>query len=312
MDALNGSAAATPINTQRQRIFEECCDMAEQPPGLFTLTVPTGGGKTRASLAFALRHMQRHDLRQIVYVLPYTSIIEQNAKVFRGILGAVNVLEHHSNFDPRSEGEVDDTARELGTIVAENWDIPVTVTTNVQFFESLFSNKRSRCRKIHRLAQSVIILDEAQMLPTPYLRPCLAAIKELVLHYGATVMLCTATQPRIAGLISGSVAATEIMSSPSTLYEQFRRVRTTNIGPQSDRSLVLRLSRHSQVLCIVNRKAHASHLFDALAARCHARQRRGSRKFRRREWRRKCRRKVVFHLTANMCPVHRRRVLSLI
>lgn len=312
MDALTGSAAATPINVLRQRIFEECLDVAEQPPGLFTLTVPTGGGKTRASLAFALRHMQRHDLRQVVYVLPYTSIIEQNAKVFRGILGAGNVLEHHSNFDPRSEGEVDDSARELSTIVAENWDIPVTVTTNVQFFESLFSNKRSRCRKIHRLARSVIILDEAQMLPTPFLRPCLEAVLELVRHYDATVVLCTATQPKIAGLISGSVGATEIMSSPSTLYEQFRRVQTTNLGPLADDSLILRLSRHPQVLCVVNRKAHASRLFDALEARCHARLRRRSGKFRRRGWRVKAGREVVFHLTANMCPVHRRRVLTVI
>ena len=312
MDALTGSAAPTPINSLRQRIFEECLKMAERPPGLFTLTVPTGGGKTRASLAFALRHMQRYNLRQIVYVLPYTSIIEQNAKVFRGILGAGNVLEHHSNFDPRTEGEVDDSARDLNMIVAENWDIPVTVTTNVQFFESLFSNKRSRCRKIHRLARSVIILDEAQMLPTPFLRPCVEAIVELVRHYGATVVFCTATQPRIAGLIRGPVAATEIMSSPSRLYEQFRRVRTTNLGSLSDGPLVHRLSRHPQVLCIVNRKAHASLLVDALAARCHARQRRRSRKFRRRGWRTKSRRTVVFHLTANMCPVHRRRVLALI
>ncbi len=312
MDALTGSAATTPINTLRQRIFEECCDMAERPPALFTLTVPTGGGKTRASLAFALRHMQRHDLRQIVYVLPYTSIIEQNAKVFRGILGAGNVLEHHSNFDPQSEGEVDDSARELSTIVAENWDIPVTVTTNVQFFESLFSNRRSRCRKIHRLARSVIILDEAQMLPTPFLRPCLEAVVELVRHYDATVVLCTATQPRIAGLMSGSVPSTEIMSSPEALYEQFRRVRTTDLGSITDGSLVLRLSRHPQVLCVVNRKAHASHLFDALTARCHARRRGRSRTFRRRGWRAKAGREVVFHLTANMCPIHRRRVLAII
>lgn len=312
MDALTGSAAPTPINALRRQIYEECRDMAEQPPGLYTLTVPTGGGKTRASLAFALRHMQRHDLRQVVYVLPYTSIIEQNAKVFRGILGARNVLEHHSNFDPRSEGEVDDSARELSTIVAENWDVPVTVTTNVQFFESLFSNKRSRCRKIHRLARSVVVLDEAQMLPTPFLRPCLEAVMELVRHYDATVVLCTATQPKVAGLISGSVAATEIMSSPSTLYEQFRRVRTTNLGPLADDSLILRLSRHPQALCVVNTKAHASHLFDALAERCHAGQRGRSRKFRRRGWRAKAGREVVYHLTANMCPVHRRRVLAVI
>lgn len=288
VESLTGSAAATPINLLRRRILDECLESAGRPPGFFSLTVPTGGGKTLSSMAFALRHMERHGLRQVVYVLPYTSIIEQNARVLREILGARNVLEHHSNFDPRSEREVDDSARELSTIVAENWDIPVTVTTNVQFFESLYASRRSRCRKLHRLSRSVIVLDEAQMLPTPFLRPCLEAVAELVRHYGSTVVLCTATQPRIAGQIPGLPAPTEIVDAPEMLYEEFRRVRTHHLGPLDDVALSTRLAETPRVLCVVNRKAHARRLFELVGAR------RGD----------------LFHLSANMCPVHRRRVLD--
>ena len=288
VEDLAGSAAATPINLLRRQILDECLESAERPPGLFSLTVPTGGGKTLSSMAFAIRHMERHGLRQVVYVLPYTSIIEQNARVMREIFGARNVLEHHSNFDPRSEGEVDDSARELSTLVAENWDVPITVTTNVQFFESLYSNRRSRCRKLHRLSRSVIVLDEAQMLPTPFLRPCLEAVAELVRHFGSTVVFCTATQPRIAGRIAGLPATTEIVSAPETLYDEFRRVRALHLGPLDDGTLSARLAETPRVLCVVNRKAHARRLFELVGAR------RGD----------------VFHLSANMCPVHRRRVLD--
>ena len=309
-ERLTASAAKTPINTLRQRIFSECLEMAERPPGLFTLTVPTGGGKTLSSMAFALRHMQRHDLRRVVYVLPYTSIIEQNAKVLRDILGARNVLEHHSNFDPESDPEIDDSARNLGALVAENWDVPVVVTTNVQFFESLFSNRRSRCRKIHSLARSVIVLDEAQMLPTPFLKPCLDAITDLVAHYGATVVLCTATQPRVAGLMGRSLPATEMMSAPEELYDQFRRVRTEYLGALDDELLLSRLARHSRVLCILNRKVHARSLYEALNERRGRRRWRTARIPRRRGWRARTGREVVFHLTASMCPAHRRTVLG--
>ncbi|HIH03827.1 MAG TPA: CRISPR-associated endonuclease Cas3'' [Methanoregulaceae archaeon] len=309
-ERLTALAAKTPINTLRQGIFAECLEMAEQPPGLFTLTVPTGGGKTLSSMAFALRHMQRHDLRQVVYVLPYTSIIEQNARVLRDIFGARNVLEHHSNFDPESDPEIDDSARSLSALVTENWDIPVVVTTNVQFFESLFSNRRSRCRKIHNLARSVIVLDEAQMLPTPFLKPCLDAVSELVTHYGATVVLCTATQPRVAGLMGGSLTPKEIVSAPGELYELFRRVIAIPLGAVGDDLLVSRLARHPQVLCILNRKAHARSLYEALNERRGRRRWRTVRIPRRRGWRARAGREAVFHLTANMCPVHRRKILS--
>lgn len=145
-----------------------------QPRGIYTLTVPTGGGKTVASLAFALRHAKEHGMQRVVYVIPYTSIIDQNAAVFRDILGEQNVLEHHSGvqFDLEDGAPPEQVRRALA---AENWDVPVVVTTAVQLFESMYANRSSKCRKLHNLANSVVIFDEAQMLPLAHLRPCVAA-----------------------------------------------------------------------------------------------------------------------------------------
>jgi CRISPR-associated endonuclease/helicase Cas3 len=165
------------INRQRTNTLKTCIDKAATKPGLFTLTVPTGGGKTFASMAFALNHAVLHGLKRVIYVIPYTSIIEQNAVEFKKCLGNDNVLEHHSNFDwgqqdNRTEAEFydakTDSALEKLRLAAENWDIPIVVTTNVQFFESVYSNRSSRCRKLHNIARSVIIFDEAQMLPGIY------------------------------------------------------------------------------------------------------------------------------------------------
>ncbi|WP_292364528.1 CRISPR-associated helicase Cas3' [Methanoculleus sp. UBA208] len=288
MAALLSDADETPINRQRREIYEQCREKAALPPQMFTLTVPTGGGKTLSSMAFALDHLKQHDLQRIFYVIPYTSIIEQNAATFREIFGSRNVLEHHSNFDPKAvTGDDVDTVKRLLELSAENWDMPITVTTNVQFFESLFSNKRSRCRKIHNLARSVIILDEAQMLPTDYLKPCLQALSELVRNYGSTVVICTATQPKLSDLLDESVSPVEIMRSPAELYETFRRVRVNDLGSLSDEELTARLKKHCQVLCIVNTRAHAQHLHAALSehGRC-------------------------YHLSARMCPAHRRKQLE--
>jgi len=171
MEAKLAGAEKSTINTMRKEIFEQCVEKAALPAHMFTLTVPTGGGKTLASMAFALEHLKKNGLQRIFYVIPYTSIIEQNAAIFRGIFGSRNVLEHHSNFDPKfRDFENFPSGEESLSLSTENWDMPVVVTTNVQFFESLFSNKRSRCRKLHSLVKSVIILDEAQMLPTDYLK----------------------------------------------------------------------------------------------------------------------------------------------
>ena len=185
------------LNRQRCEILSACRERGRrEAQGLFTLTVPTGGGKTVASLAFALEHAVAAGMQRIIYVVPYTSIIEQTADVFREILGADQVLEHHSGVLYETGDHA--TAESISMAQAtENWDIPVVVTTAVQFFESLYSNRPAACRKLHHLAKSVIVMDEAQMLPVDHLRPCVHAISELAAHYGASVVLCTATQPAL-------------------------------------------------------------------------------------------------------------------
>jgi len=288
MQKINSGAEDSLINRERKNIFEQCVQAGSFPPGIFSLTVPTGGGKTLSSMAFALEHVKKNNLKRIFYVIPYTSIIEQNADVFRDIFGWQNVLEHHCNFDPATVDTGDlDTGKESLRLATENWDMPIVVTTNVQFFDSLFSNKRSRCRKLHNLAKSVIILDEAQMLPTGYLLPCLAALSELVRNFGATVVICTATQPRLGDLLNERVRPREIMQSPDQLYETFQRVKVTNLGPLSDAELSARLTGHRQVLCIVNTRNHAKALYDAIRndGNC-------------------------YHLSARMCPVHRRKKIA--
>jgi len=288
MREKNSGAEDSPINRERKKILSQCVKAGGLPQGIFSLTVPTGGGKTLSSMAFALEHLKQHNLNRIFYVIPYTSIIEQNAKVFRDIFGSRNVLEHHSNFDPAMvKSETGDPVSESLILATENWDMPVVVTTNVQFFESLFSNKRSRCRKLHNLAKSVIILDEAQMLPTGYLLPCLAALSELVRNYGTTVVICTATQPKLGDLLDKNIRPIEIMDAPDTLYESFKRVRVTDLKSLNDAELSARLKELRQVLCIVNTRNHAKKLYDALknSGNC-------------------------YHLSARMCPVHRRKKIG--
>lgn len=275
----------TPVNRQRALVRQACLNAAEEEPGVFSLTVPTGGGKTLSSLAFALRHAVRHGLRRIIYVIPLTSIIEQNADVFREALSSVSdkmgrdaVLEHHSNLDPEKE-----TA--INRLAAENWDAPLIVTTSVQFYESLFANKTSRCRKLHRLTRSVIILDEAQTLPVDYLKPCLRALQELTTNYGASIVICTATQPAIEkreGFEIGLQKPFEIMQNPVELYDQLQRVHVEDIGNQNDEELCRRMQAELQVLCIVNTRLHAKKLFETIGPD-----------------------NGHFHLSGNMCPAHR-------
>ncbi|MCX6701371.1 MAG: CRISPR-associated helicase Cas3' [Methanomicrobiales archaeon] len=276
------------INRYRKEIYEQCEETAAMSPQMFTLTVPTGGGKTLSSMAFALEHLKKNGLERIFYVIPYTSIIEQNAAIFRDIFGSHNVLEHHSNFDPKT---IDlgnfESGEESLRLSTENWDMPIVVTTNIQFFESLFSNKRSRCRKLHNLAKSVIILDEAQMLPTGYLKPCLAALSELVRDYGSTVVICTATQPKLGELLDKDIIPREITRSPKELYEAFRRVHVSRLGDLNDADLSTRLKEQHQVLCIVNTRKHAKKLYDSLSGLGNC-----------------------YHLSARMCPVHRRKQLA--
>ncbi len=275
---------ASEINQKRTQILQQCIQKAEQDRNLFTLTVPTGGGKTFASLAFALKHARRNKMDRIIYVIPYTSIIEQNAAEFKKVLGDVNVLEHHSNFDFSQLNDEEVGLRQK--LASENWDVPVVVTTNVQFFESLFASRVSRCRKLHNIANSVIIFDEAQMLPVDYLRPCVYAIAELVKNYRCTAVLCSATQPALQKVFPKGMASAEIVDGTNQLYEFFKRTEIVKRGGLTNEMLAEEINALNAVLCIVNTKKHAKDLFKLLKG------------------------EGDFHLSALMCPRHRSKVIS--
>lgn len=292
---LEGLAASdTEVNRQRGHVLDACHNAASRSPGFFTLTVPTGGGKTLSSLSFALEHAGRHGLSRVVYVVPFTSIIEQNAAVFRSVMRPLveaglpdPVLEHHSNLDPDIE-----TVR--SRLETENWDAPLVVTTAVQFYESLFANRTSRCRKLHRLAGAVVILDEAQSLPVDLLHPCLRALQELTDGYGTTVVLCTATQPAVARRDGFDIGLDlrperEIVPDPTFLFTALRRVETDVAGRLTDEQLVDHLAAAEQVLCIVNTRHHARRLWEMLGDD-----------------------PAHFHLSGFMCPEHRTGTLDLI
>jgi CRISPR-associated endonuclease/helicase Cas3 len=291
LDDLVSGADATRVNRLRQTILQQCLDAAKLEPALFSLTVPTGGGKTLSSLAFALKHAQNSGHRRIIYVMPYMSIIEQNAAVFRSFLGDDAVLEHHSSFDFDTAEEQEDSSAQWAKLAAENWDAPLVATTAVQFFESLYSSKPGRCRKLHNIAGSVVVLDEAQMLPRHLLLPCLEALRELTASYGASVVLCTATQPALSkrdDFVHGLKNVREIVADPQALHSELKRVQVENLGEVSDEELAAQLADWDQVLCVTNTRGHAREIYEILAREVDA----------------------VYHLSASMCPMHRREKLS--
>jgi CRISPR-associated endonuclease/helicase Cas3 len=294
METVCRNAEANEVNRVRSEVLQQCRSAAEKEQGVFSLTVPTGGGKTLSSLAFALRHAAKWNLRRIIYVIPYSSIIEQTAAVFRSIPGFESaVLEHHSNVVD------DDERRETvrSRLAAENWDAPLIVTTSVRFFESLFASKTSRCRRLHNMADSVVIFDEAQCLPPGYLRPVVFAIRELHRHYGVTPVLCTATQPVLTRTESfdfrfeeGFDQVHEITADTKDLSRRLQRVRLErfrDLQPVSLDELAGALQEEEQaVLCIVNRKADARDLAKLLPE------------------------ESSLHLSTNLCAWHRHRVLE--
>ena len=269
------------VNGRRTEILRHCFECGHKERGIFQLTVPTGGGKTIASLAFALQHAVENQLDRVIYVIPYTSIIEQNAAVFRKILGEQNVLENHYNVDYESTEELKPMQ-----LASENWDKPVVVTTNVQFFESLFANKSSKSRKLHNIANSVIIFDEAQMLPTDYLKPCIAVMEELAANFGSSIVLCTATQPALSPFFQRKMPVTELCPRVEEQFRFFERVTFQNIGTISEDELIEKLQKEEQALCIVNTKKRAQRLYQKMKG------------------------EGVFHLSTAMYPKHRRRVLD--
>lgn len=261
------------INRLRAEILVHVRSMAAETPGLFTLTVPTGGGKTLASLGFALDHAAKHGHRRIIYAIPFTSIIDQTAKIFRKVLGGGDdiVLEHHSAIDEEQQRiRSDMKSRDKLKLATEDWAAPVVVTTNVQFFESLFAARTSRSRKLHNIARSVIILDEAQTIPRKLLIPCMRVLEELALNYGCTIVLCTATQPALARpklQVGLPLEGRELAPDPIGLSNKLRRADIRCAGEMSNADLIAELRGHAQGLVIVNSRKHAHELYrDAVAA----------------------------------------------
>lgn len=276
--------ASSALNKMRCELLKQCKDAGSDNKqihkNLYTLTIPTGGGKTLSSLSFALNRAVLTGRQRIIYVIPYTSIIEQNAGVFKGIVGKNNVVEHHMNV------VYDDTdGSNRKKLATENWDAPLIVTTNVQFIESIFANKPSKCRKLHNIANSIIIFDEAQMLPEDYLLPCVEVIKELSEHYNCCVVLCTATQPSLDKFFDNK--ALEIIDKPKFYYDVFKRTKIKILGKLTESELAAKLKKYSQVLCIVGTKRKAQQIFELLKEE-----------------------KNVYHLSTNMYPAHRKRILE--
>ncbi len=277
------------VNRIRAAVLRDCRHAAGCDRGLYTLTVPTGGGKTLSGMAFALDHAVRHHMRRVIIAIPYTSIIEQTAEQYREIFGDA-VLEHHSNLDAEKESS-------KSRLAAENWDAPIIVTTSVQLLESLFAARASRCRKLHNIANSVIVMDEAQLLPPEFLWPVLEVLRLLVEHYGVTLVLSTATQPALASrksahgktLLSGLDNAREIISDVPALYRALNRVSVEKPVDMSARTswddLAKELQQHDSVLAIVNTRRDCRQLFELMP-------------------------KGTLHLSALMCGEHRSRVIA--
>ncbi|MBI5936675.1 MAG: CRISPR-associated helicase Cas3' [Betaproteobacteria bacterium] len=290
MAEISAKAAPTDVNRLRADILGQCRAKAHEAPGLFSLTVPTGGGKTLSSMAFALEHAAKYDKRRIIYVIPYTSIIEQTADIFRAIFGEA-VIEHHSNAES-DPGQENSQSR----LACENWDAPIVVTTNVQFFESLFASKTSRCRKLHNIVDSIVVLDEAQLLPPECLQPILDVLNLLTAHYGVTVVLSTATQPALSTReyfdpkqnLRGLENVREIVADPDELYRKLERVDVRLPSdwhsPTDWDTLAHDISRHDSVLAIVNRRDDARELWQRMP-------------------------EGTLHLSALMCGTHRSQVI---
>ncbi|MBI5135704.1 MAG: CRISPR-associated helicase Cas3' [Nitrospirae bacterium] len=289
MATFEAQPKPSPVNHLRAGVLKQCRERAGDAPGLFSLSVPTGGGKTLSGMAFALEHAKRHGKRRVIHVIPYTSIIEQTANIFRGIFGDA-VIEHHSNAEADPGQDIAQSR-----LACENWDAPIVVTTNVQFFESLFAARTSRCRKLHNIVNSVVILDEAQLLPPEFLQPILDVLNLLARHYGVTVVLSTATQPALSTreyfdrAIRGLEGVREIVTDPDALFRAVDRV-TVRLpddwnAPVSWDTLAKELVGHECALAVVNTRRHAREL--------HRRMPKGT-----------------LHLSALMCGAHRADVIA--
>ncbi len=290
----------------RNTVLAACLEAGEYPQGLFTLTAPTGSGKTLAMLAFALAHAAKHNLRRIVTVMPYLTIVEQTVEVYRQVLQrwlsqndiGRYLLEDHSLSQARvNTGQANDDTS-AAKLLSENWDAPIIVTTNVQFLESLFSNRPSACRKLHRLARSVILFDEVQTLPLGLVIVTLGALSHLVERYGSTVVFATATQPAFSHLHQLVAKQCALGWQPREMLSDLPKLfgiakRNKIVLPEgkvtSWDEIAKRVACERQVLCIVNTKKHARLLFEKVKMKRSAN---------------------IFHLSTNMCPAHRKATLD--
>jgi CRISPR-associated endonuclease/helicase Cas3 len=276
------------LNRIRQQIYRTCIEDAKKPPGFFRLTVPTGGGKTLSSLGFALKHALVHNKRRIIYAIPFTSIIEQTAGVFKKIFKNQTVLEHHTGIHSK---ETDDYVEEevWSRMAAENWDAPIIVTTTVQLFESLLACSTSKCRKLHNLQNSVVILDEVQTLPLELLTTIMGVLNLLVQHFKVTVVFCTATQPALDEFLKTSgITPIELAPNPPLIFRKLERVKYKNYSREkwTWEQVVAAMKTSNHALAIVNTKKDARNLWEAFED------------------------DSIYHLSAAMCGAHRRDVLD--
>lgn len=296
LEKLNSHAPDTEVNRIR-RFVQQCCkDSSDGPVDYYSLTVPTGGGKTLSSLLWALRHAVKNDLQRIIIAIPYTSIIVQTAATLKAIFGEENVLEHHSNVE--EDGGNNEITKQL-QLASENWDYPIVVTTNVRFFESLFSNKPSQCRKLHNIAKSVVIFDEVQTLPLEFLQPIINTFKTLRNVFGTSFLFTTASQPILDGTIRGTNRLNQFEALPQIheiipagvrLHDKLRRVELEiNNAPQSYDDVAKQIAQHDRVLCIVNTRKDAKELFERLPQEG-----------------------LTLHLSRMMCPAHVKQTIEMI
>lgn len=270
------------LNRKRCEILRRCIQMGKnQEDRIYTLTVPTGGGKTISAFAWALEKARASGKKHIIYVIPYTSIIEQTADILRSYLGEENVIEHHSQVEYEDTDEKMDTRR----LATENWDAPVIVTTNVQFFESLFANRSSRCRKLHNMANSVLLFDEAQMFPVNYMTPVLRSLEALVRHFSSSALLCSATQPRLERFLQEKPQ--ELMEDIPGLYRFFKRTQLVNEGQLSYEQVAEAMDGQPQSLCICLTKGEAREISSRIQ-------------------------EEHLYLSTNLCPAHRQQVIRTI
>jgi CRISPR-associated endonuclease/helicase Cas3 len=301
LETLKSGASDTPVNRIRAEIQTECRRAADNPPGFYSLTVPTGGGKTLSSLLWAMLHARKHRKKRIIIAIPFTSIIVQTAEILRTIFGKENVLEHHSNVDYREKKEDELDSKEADwqmRLATENWDAPIVVTTNVQLFESMFSNRPSKCRKLHNICNSVLILDEVQSLPFEQLQPIVDSLKTYQRLFGASVLFTTASQPALKGdtlcgkrksdCLRGIGDIHEIIDHPDDLSRRLRRaeILIDDVTSTYD-DIAERISKHPRMLCIVNTRKDAQEIYSRLPQEG-----------------------LTYHLSRMMCPIHVRQTIE--